>query len=188
MVGLGSIINGAGIAAGGLIGHFAGKLFQEKQQDALTKACGISVLFIAIAGAMEKILQIDNGALNSGKSMLIVLCLTLGAAIGEFIDIENGFEKFGEWLKMKTGNNNLCDGVSDGLYRRHDDCRRDSGRHIGRLFYFGRQIRTGFDYYRRDDFIYGERLRLFRDSRFACRGRYYAFSPFYRADYNAFGD
>ena len=106
MAGFGTIMNSASIIAGGLTGRVAGGLFNASQQDALHKTCGISVLFIAIAGAMEKILQIDNGALNSGKSMLIVLCLTLGAAIGEFIDIENGFEKFGEWLKMKTGNNN----------------------------------------------------------------------------------
>ena len=36
--------------------------------------------------------------------MLVVLCLTLGAVIGELADIERGFERFGEWLKRKTGN------------------------------------------------------------------------------------
>ena len=104
MTGLGTIINSAAIVAGGLIGHFAGKLFHEDQQDALTKACGISVLFIAIAGAMQGMLHIDNGKLISGKSMLVVLCLALGTIIGELIGIERGFEHFGEWLKRKTGN------------------------------------------------------------------------------------
>jgi len=33
-----------------------------------------------------------------------VLCLAFGTIIGEMIGIENGFERFGEWLKMKTGN------------------------------------------------------------------------------------
>ena len=36
--------------------------------------------------------------------MLVVLCLAFGTIIGEMIGIENGFERFGEWLKMKTGN------------------------------------------------------------------------------------
>ena len=36
--------------------------------------------------------------------MLIVACLTLGALVGEFLNLENKFEKFGEWLKIKTGN------------------------------------------------------------------------------------
>lgn len=56
MIGLGTIINSAGIIAGGLVGHFTGKLFKDEQQEALNKACGISVLFIAVAGAMEGML------------------------------------------------------------------------------------------------------------------------------------
>ena len=106
MIGLGTIINSAAIVAGGIIGHFTGKLFRQDQQDALTKACGISVLFIAIAGAMQGMLRVDGGSLLSGKSMLVVLCLALGTVIGELIGIEKGFERFGEWLKRKTGNSN----------------------------------------------------------------------------------
>ena len=104
MIGLGTIINSAAIVAGGLIGHFTGKLFRQDQQESLTKACGISVLFISIAGAMQGMLHIDNGEILSGKSMLVVLCLALGTIIGEIIGIENGFEQFGEWLKVKSGN------------------------------------------------------------------------------------
>ena len=104
MTGLGTILNGASIVAGGLVGHFTGSLFRAEQQDALTKVCGISVLFIAVAGAMEGMLSIENGTLTSGNSMLVVLCLALGTVVGEFIGIENGFESFGEWLKAKTGN------------------------------------------------------------------------------------
>ncbi len=104
MAGLGTIINGAAIVAGGLVGHFAGKLIREQQQDSLTKACGVSVLFIAVAGAMQGMLKIDAGELVSGKSMLVVLCLALGTLAGEIARIEDRFEQFGEWLKAKTGN------------------------------------------------------------------------------------
>lgn len=104
MIGLGTIINSAAIIAGGLSGQLIGKLFRKEQQDALTKACGVSVLFIAVSGAMQGMLQIDGGELVSGKSMLVVLCLALGTVIGELIGIERGFEHFGEWLKRKTGN------------------------------------------------------------------------------------
>ena len=104
MIGLGTLINTAAIIVGGLIGSFAGKLFREDQQAALNKACGISVLFIAIAGAMQGMMTIDGSSLVSGKSMLVVLCLALGTIVGELIGIEKGFETFGEWLKEKTGN------------------------------------------------------------------------------------
>ena len=35
--------------------------------------------------------------------MKIVLCLILGALIGELLNIEDHIEGFGEWLKVKTG-------------------------------------------------------------------------------------
>ena len=104
MIGIGTIINSVSIVIGGLIGQFVGKLFKWEQQEALNKACGISVIFIAVAGAMQGMLRIEEGILVSGQSMLVVLCITLGAIIGELIGIEKGFERFGEWLKRKTGN------------------------------------------------------------------------------------
>ena len=48
----------------------------------MTNACGISVIFIAITGAMQGMLNIDGGRILSGKSMLVVLCLALGTIIG----------------------------------------------------------------------------------------------------------
>lgn len=104
MFGLGTIINTASVVAGGIVGHFTGKLFQEDQQEAINKVCGISVLFIAIAGAMEGMLSIQGSGIVSGRSMLIVLCLAIGAIIGELLGIENWFESFGVWLREKSGN------------------------------------------------------------------------------------
>lgn len=104
MIGLGTLINSASIVAGGLIGQFTRKLFTNDQQEALNRACGVSVLFIGIAGAMEGMLKIDGGSITSSRSMLVVLCLAIGTVIGELLGIEHGFEIFGEWLKNKTGN------------------------------------------------------------------------------------
>ncbi len=104
MRGLGTLINTVAIVFGGVVGHFTGKLFRQEQQAAITRACGISVLFIAIAGAMQGMMHIEENTLVSGKSMLVALCLAFGTIIGELIGIEKGFERFGEWLKNKTGN------------------------------------------------------------------------------------
>lgn len=104
MFGLGTVINSLAIVAGGIIGLFAGKLFSGKLQDALKKASGLSVIFIAVSGAMQGMLKIEDGKLASFRSMLIVICITLGTLTGELLGIEEAFERFGEWLKKKTGN------------------------------------------------------------------------------------
>ncbi len=104
MAGLGTIINSAAIIVGGVFGLLFGKIFNERIQDSLQKASGICVLFIGIAGAMERMLKLSGSSLSAGRSMLIVASLALGALVGEILNIEHGFERFGEWLKVKTGN------------------------------------------------------------------------------------
>lgn len=104
MAGLGTIINSAAIIVGGVFGLLFGKILNERIQDSLQKASGICVLFIGIAGAMEGMLKLSGSSLSAGRSMLIVASLALGALVGEILNIEHGFERFGEWLKVNTGN------------------------------------------------------------------------------------
>ena len=103
MIGLGTIINTAAIVGGGLVGLLFGRFLSEQRQDALSKACGVSTLFIGLGGALEGMLSVKGAALVSGGTMKIVLCLILGALIGELLNIEDHIEGFGEWLKVKTG-------------------------------------------------------------------------------------
>jgi len=104
MYGLGTIINTAAILLGGLGGALFGRFLSDSAQDTLTKCCGVSTLFIAITGALEQMLSVENGAIVSSGSMLVIGCLAIGAVIGECLNIENAFERFGEWLKIRSGN------------------------------------------------------------------------------------
>lgn len=104
MVGLGTIINVALIIAGGIIGMVGGRIFTPKVQDTLTKATGVSVLFVGLSGALENMLTIEDGALVSGGSMMIVGSFAAGSLIGELIDLDRRFEDLGEWLKHASGN------------------------------------------------------------------------------------
>ena len=99
---IGTIVNTGAIVAGGLCGHLFGRLLKTRHQETLTMACGTGTLFIGISGAMKYMLH--NEAFPNGGSMLVVACLALGGLLGEIINIEAGFERFGEWLKLKTGN------------------------------------------------------------------------------------
>lgn len=104
MFGLGTIINAAAIVVGGVLGALFGKLLKESHQDALSKVCGISVLFIAISGALEGMLRVEGTGVVSQAGLLCTVCLAIGTLIGEILNIEGLFERFGAWLKVKTGN------------------------------------------------------------------------------------
>lgn len=104
MPGLGTLINVVCIVAGGLTGRLFGRAFSGRIQEGLNMACGISVLFIGIAGAMAGMLSLAEDGLTSGESMMVTLCLVIGALIGEVLNLEGLFVRFGEWLKNRTGN------------------------------------------------------------------------------------
>lgn len=100
MPGLGTIVNAAAIVAGGLFGLLCGKLMKPRIQESLTMACGVCVIFLGIAGAMEKMLSAAaDGTLSSGGTMTLIASLVLGALIGEIINIEAAMERFGTWLR-----------------------------------------------------------------------------------------
>lgn len=101
---MGTLINMAAILAGGLTGLLVGKAISKRFQDILYMVCGISTLFIGIGGVMQHMLTVEANTLNTQGTMMVLASLTLGALIGEGINIEKRFEQFGAWLKGKTGN------------------------------------------------------------------------------------
>ena len=168
----GTLINTGAIIAGGLFGALFGRLIRERHQETLTMACGVGTMFLGIAGAMKYMLHSD--LLPGSGGMLIVACLALGGLIGEIINIEGLFERFGEWLKQKTGPGVcpwLCDGFPDGLHRRHGDHGRDPGRDLGRLVNAGSQGNPGPDHRDGDDLFHGEGLCFFGHPRFSVGRR-----------------
>ena len=104
MFGLGTIINVLAIILGGLLGCVAGKIMKDQIQDTLMKVCGVGTLFVAISGVLEKMLTVTDGRITSSGGMLVIICLAIGGLVGELLNIEDGFERFGQWLKVKTGN------------------------------------------------------------------------------------
>lgn len=53
---------------------------------------------------LDQMLSVEGSAIVSSGAMLIIGCLAIGGVIGEALNIEGAFERFGEWLKRKTGN------------------------------------------------------------------------------------
>lgn len=108
MIGLGTLINVACIIGGGLVGLVASSLVTERLQDALMKSCGACVMFVGIAGALEKMLTglvATDGtvALGTAGSMMLVASMAVGTVLGEAADLDGRFEGLGTWLRDKTG-------------------------------------------------------------------------------------
>ena len=103
MPGLGTLINGLAVVAGGLLGLVFRRGLPQRFQNTLMQALGLSSIFIGISGSLEKMLQIQNGFVCVQGTLLAVLSLAAGALLGEWINLERRFEQLGLWLKKKTG-------------------------------------------------------------------------------------
>ncbi len=129
------MINVAAIVVGGILGLLCGNRLPERVQHTLMMGSGITVMFLGIAGALEKMLSPDSGP------MMIVLSIAIGGLLGGALDLDGRMERFGVWLREKTGSSGdkgfvdafvtasltVCIGamavvgaIQDGLYGSHD--------------------------------------------------------------------
>lgn len=103
MPGLGTIVNAGAVILGGLAGMLFGKKINENIRDSLMKILGLCVMFLGAAGAFSGMLKINaDGGIETYGTMLMIASLVIGTLLGELIKIENGLERFGEWLKKKV--------------------------------------------------------------------------------------
>ena len=109
MIGLGTIINTAGVIAGGLIGLGLKNGIKKNMQDIMMQACGVATIFIGGAGALSKMLVFQDGKLETQGTMLLIFSLVLGSLLGEWINIEQKMDLLGERIKkaVKVENDNL---------------------------------------------------------------------------------
>lgn len=112
MIGLGTIVNSAAIALGGIAGTVVGKRFSEKTQQSILSACGILVIFLGVSGTLQQMFTINSGKISTGGTMMMLASVILGTLVGSLIDIDKRIETFGQWLKRKTGNDNDAKFVS----------------------------------------------------------------------------
>ena len=93
-----------GIVGGGLLGLGCGRLISERFQKTLMMACAVAVMFLGLTGTVKEMLAVgaDGKILLVGTNCMLA-SLIGGALLGEAINIEDRMEKFGIWLRQKTG-------------------------------------------------------------------------------------
>ena len=104
MTGLGTIVNSLAIIVGGIIGLFAGKYLTERFRSIINVAMALSVISMSLSGIVAKMLVLNSDGVGTTGTYMIIFSLVLGAITGELIDLDQKMERFGTWLKQKTGN------------------------------------------------------------------------------------
>ncbi len=101
MVGLGTIVNIGTVLAGTTVGLLLKNGLPERFERTITQALGLCTFFIGIGGAVSGLVTVSGGALGTQHTMLLVLCMMLGALIGEALDIERRLAGLGAWCQAR---------------------------------------------------------------------------------------
>lgn len=99
MRGLGTLVNALAVLAGGGLGLLLRAGLKETLQTILMQASGLAVIFIGISGALAEMLTVQDGALGTQGTLLLVCSLALGGLLGQWLDLEARLERLGERLK-----------------------------------------------------------------------------------------
>ncbi|MDO4939135.1 MAG: DUF554 domain-containing protein [Lachnospiraceae bacterium] len=91
MIGTGTLVNAGAIILGTTIGVLLKGGIPERIRNMIYLMVGVAVMFIGILGVVN----------NEGDSMLLVLSLVIGGALGELLRIEERMEALGEKVKKK---------------------------------------------------------------------------------------
>ena len=90
MKGLGTVVNAAAILLGGGAGLLLHKGISEKLHERIMEALAFGVILIGL-----------SGALKSEKTLVMILSLAVGAAIGAILSIDDGFQRLADRISGK---------------------------------------------------------------------------------------
>lgn len=98
MIGIGTMVNAIAVILGGIIGCLFRKGLPHSYQEGIMRAVGLAIVFMGVQASISIMMGLED------SSLLIVVSLSVGAAIGECLGIESWFESLGNWLRKKFSN------------------------------------------------------------------------------------
>ena len=106
MFGLGTVINTLAVLAGGILGLLLKNGIAKRFEAILMQALGLATIFIGISGTLKYMLVLEQGAIATRGTMLLIFSLVLGSLLGQWLDIEAKMELLGARLKAAVGRKN----------------------------------------------------------------------------------
>jgi uncharacterized membrane protein YqgA involved in biofilm formation len=99
MRGLGTIINLATVAIGGVVGAVLSDRLPERMRVTIMQGLGLAVIAVAVTG-LQPLLDADAGL---RRFVILIVAMITGGIIGEALDLEGRLESAGERLRRKFG-------------------------------------------------------------------------------------
>lgn len=101
---IGVIVNTAAVIFGSIIGLLCKKGIPQKVSDAIMRGIGLCTLYIGI-----------SGSLKGEKTLILIISMVFGIAIGTLIDIDDKINRLGRMVEHKFSKADGSISVSEGF-------------------------------------------------------------------------
>lgn len=105
----GTIVNTLAIIVGSVTGLFLKGGLRENIKVIVNQAVGLAVIFVGASATISRMIQPE------ANPVLFIVSLAIGGIIGEWIGIEAGLERLGNWLQSKIHLSNELGNISRGF-------------------------------------------------------------------------
>lgn len=92
---LGTIVNALAVIAGCIVGLIVKGRLTEKISSTIMSGLALCVIYIGV-----------SGALKGQDTLLMIICIAVGALIGEIIDIDKRLNSLGDYIEKKFNSKN----------------------------------------------------------------------------------
>ncbi|MGI6730484.1 MAG: DUF554 domain-containing protein [Anaerovoracaceae bacterium] len=102
---IGVLVNTATVIIGSLVGLFFKKGISTRITDAIMLGIGLCTIYIGVSGALE-----------GQNTLVLIISIVVGAAVGTLLDIDKGINSVGDWLsnRFKKSDSNTVS-VTEGF-------------------------------------------------------------------------
>ena len=104
------VVNTVAVIVGSVIGIIFKKYIKKEICDSVLKAIGLVLLIVGIANTIKYMATIKEGIIELDGTLLLIVCISLGTFIGEFLKIDDGFNKLGLKIEQKLNKGKIVDG------------------------------------------------------------------------------
>ena len=101
---LGTVVNAAAILIGGAIGLLLRNGLPDRISDAVMSGVALTVLYVGVSGSLE-----------GEKTLVAILSIVVGGAIGTWVNIDKGLNKLGTFAQKKLSGNQEGSTFAEGF-------------------------------------------------------------------------
>lgn len=104
------VFNAIAVIVGSAIGILFKKHIKKEICDQVLKAVGLVLFIVGVCNTLKYMATVNGNTIELDGTLIMIICISVGTFIGEFLKIEDGFNKLGLAIEKKLNKGKIVEG------------------------------------------------------------------------------